>query len=143
MRCNVERACRIWSAEFGVANSEGITKIDTRFLDIIDVIYCAISWCKGTLAYVHLSCLERWLNQSCRTYCELCRYYFNAVETPRYRWSEAICKRGMQFGESVYKIKDKYRGDRGQLTIRLIISRSYYPLNSSKTQQDCQTTTHW
>lgn len=42
--------------------------------------------CKGTLAYVHLSCLERWLNQSCRTYCELCRYYFNAVETPRYRW---------------------------------------------------------
>ncbi|KYN19459.1 E3 ubiquitin-protein ligase MARCH3, partial [Trachymyrmex cornetzi] len=41
--------------------------------------------CKGTLAYVHLSCLERWLNQSCRTYCELCRYYFNAVETPRYR----------------------------------------------------------
>lgn len=44
------------------------------------------SRCKGTLAYVHLSCLERWLNQSCRTYCELCRYYFNAVETPRYRW---------------------------------------------------------
>ncbi|XP_018363674.1 PREDICTED: E3 ubiquitin-protein ligase MARCH3 isoform X1 [Trachymyrmex cornetzi] len=46
--------------------------------------------CKGTLAYVHLSCLERWLNQSCRTYCELCRYYFNAVETPRYRWPESL-----------------------------------------------------
>ncbi|XP_070519698.1 uncharacterized protein [Cardiocondyla obscurior] len=48
------------------------------------------SRCKGTLAYVHLSCLERWLNQSCRTYCELCRYYFNAVETPRYRWPESL-----------------------------------------------------
>ncbi|EZA62241.1 E3 ubiquitin-protein ligase MARCH3 [Ooceraea biroi] len=46
--------------------------------------------CKGTLAYVHLSCLERWLNQSCRTYCELCRYCFNAVETPRYRWPESL-----------------------------------------------------
>ncbi|KAL2744376.1 E3 ubiquitin-protein ligase MARCH3 isoform X1 [Vespula maculifrons] len=34
--------------------------------------------CKGTLAYVHLSCLERWLNQSCRSYCELCNYQFNA-----------------------------------------------------------------
>ncbi|KAG7210542.1 hypothetical protein KM043_012062 [Ampulex compressa] len=46
--------------------------------------------CKGTLAYVHLSCLERWLNQSCHTYCELCRYHFNAVETPRYRWPESL-----------------------------------------------------
>ncbi|XP_068993857.1 E3 ubiquitin-protein ligase MARCHF2 [Neodiprion pinetum] len=46
--------------------------------------------CKGTLAYVHLSCLERWLNQSCRSYCELCRYRYNAVETPRYRWLEAL-----------------------------------------------------
>ncbi|XP_024942149.1 E3 ubiquitin-protein ligase MARCH2 [Cephus cinctus] len=46
--------------------------------------------CKGSLAYVHLSCLERWLNQSCRSYCELCCYHFNAVKTPRYRWSEAL-----------------------------------------------------
>lgn len=55
--------------------------------------------CKGTLAYVHLSCLERWLNQSCRTYCELCRYYFNAVETPRYRWW-ALYLSGMNTSES-------------------------------------------
>ncbi|XP_074095067.1 uncharacterized protein LOC141524847 isoform X1 [Cotesia typhae] len=46
--------------------------------------------CKGTLAYVHLSCLERWLNQSCRNHCELCRYRFNAVETPRYHWKESL-----------------------------------------------------
>ncbi|XP_076621604.1 E3 ubiquitin-protein ligase MARCHF3-like [Colletes latitarsis] len=46
--------------------------------------------CKGTLAYVHLACLERWLNQTCRSYCELCRYRFNVVETPRYRLPESL-----------------------------------------------------
>ncbi|XP_011506022.1 PREDICTED: E3 ubiquitin-protein ligase MARCH3-like [Ceratosolen solmsi marchali] len=46
--------------------------------------------CKGTLAHVHLSCLERWLNQSSRNYCELCNFRYNALETPRYRWFEAL-----------------------------------------------------
>lgn len=32
--------------------------------------------CKGTLAYIHLSCLECWLNQSGRNYCELCSFRF-------------------------------------------------------------------
>lgn len=60
----------------------------TQYGKYFNAIYAVYIFCrcKGTLAYVHLSCLERWLNQSCRTYCELCRYYFNAVETPRYRW---------------------------------------------------------
>ncbi|XP_065167197.1 E3 ubiquitin-protein ligase MARCHF3-like [Atheta coriaria] len=40
--------------------------------------------CKGSMAYVHLSCLERWLNQASRCYCELCMYQFNAVQTKRY-----------------------------------------------------------
>ncbi|KAK9892696.1 hypothetical protein WA026_021552 [Henosepilachna vigintioctopunctata] len=47
-------------------------------------------YCKGTLAYVHLSCLERWLNQSSRSYCELCLYQYNAVETLRYGLLEGI-----------------------------------------------------
>ncbi|XP_034180415.1 E3 ubiquitin-protein ligase MARCHF8 isoform X2 [Osmia lignaria lignaria] len=46
--------------------------------------------CKGSLAYVHLACLERWLNQSSRSYCELCRYHFNVIETPRYRLPESL-----------------------------------------------------
>ncbi|XP_014608865.1 PREDICTED: E3 ubiquitin-protein ligase MARCH3-like [Polistes canadensis] len=46
--------------------------------------------CKGTLAHVHLSCLEKWLNQSCRSYCELCHYQYNAVETLRYNWPESL-----------------------------------------------------
>ncbi|XP_031779690.1 E3 ubiquitin-protein ligase MARCH1-like isoform X2 [Nasonia vitripennis] len=46
--------------------------------------------CKGTQAHVHLSCLERWLNQSCRNYCELCNFRYNALETPRYGWFESL-----------------------------------------------------
>ncbi|KAJ8946194.1 hypothetical protein NQ314_008946 [Rhamnusium bicolor] len=46
--------------------------------------------CKGSLAYVHLSCLERWLNQSSRRHCELCMYQFNAIETKRYKLCEGI-----------------------------------------------------
>lgn len=46
--------------------------------------------CKGSLAYVHLSCLERWLNQSSRSYCELCLYQYNATSTKRYRLCEGI-----------------------------------------------------
>ncbi|KAJ8974315.1 hypothetical protein NQ317_010911 [Molorchus minor] len=46
--------------------------------------------CKGSMAYVHLSCLERWLNQSSRSYCELCMYQYNATETKRYKLCEGI-----------------------------------------------------
>lgn len=46
--------------------------------------------CKGSLAYVHLSCLERWLNQSSRSYCELCLYQYNATATKRYKLCEGI-----------------------------------------------------
>ncbi|KAK5648820.1 hypothetical protein RI129_003712 [Pyrocoelia pectoralis] len=48
--------------------------------------------CKGTLAYVHLTCLERWLNQSSRNYCELCMYHYNAVQTLRYGFWEGILR---------------------------------------------------
>ncbi|XP_018570958.1 E3 ubiquitin-protein ligase MARCH2-like [Anoplophora glabripennis] len=46
--------------------------------------------CKGSLAYVHLSCLERWLNQSSRSYCELCLYQYNATSTKRYKLCEGF-----------------------------------------------------
>ncbi|XP_023013090.1 E3 ubiquitin-protein ligase MARCHF3 [Leptinotarsa decemlineata] len=46
--------------------------------------------CKGTLAYVHLSCLERWLNQSSRSYCELCMYRYSSIETKRYKLCEGL-----------------------------------------------------
>jgi hypothetical protein len=46
--------------------------------------------CKGSLTYVHLSCLERWLNENGQSYCELCQHNFNVIQTPRYRMSEAV-----------------------------------------------------
>lgn len=46
--------------------------------------------CKGTLAYVHLSCLERWLNESSRNYCELCMYRFEATQKKRYKLCEGL-----------------------------------------------------
>jgi len=46
--------------------------------------------CRGSLTYVHLSCLERWLNENGQSSCELCRYNFSVVETQRYRMFEAM-----------------------------------------------------
>ncbi|XP_019762306.1 E3 ubiquitin-protein ligase MARCHF3 [Dendroctonus ponderosae] len=46
--------------------------------------------CKGTLAYIHLSCLERWLNQSGRNFCELCNFRYDAIETQRYSLCQSI-----------------------------------------------------
>lgn len=47
--------------------------------------------CKGTLANVHLTCLERWLNETSRNYCELCMFRFNAIQTQRYNLWESLC----------------------------------------------------
>ncbi|XP_044008541.1 E3 ubiquitin-protein ligase MARCHF3-like [Aphidius gifuensis] len=46
--------------------------------------------CKGTLAHIHLSCLERWLNESSRNHCELCQHIYEAIKTPRYRCFESL-----------------------------------------------------
>ncbi|CAG9770645.1 unnamed protein product [Ceutorhynchus assimilis] len=46
--------------------------------------------CKGTLAFIHLSCLERWLNQSGRNFCELCNFRYEAIETQRYGLCESL-----------------------------------------------------
>ena len=33
-------------------------------------------WCCGSLAYVHRSCLEKWLTRKKQTHCDLCKYEF-------------------------------------------------------------------
>lgn len=33
-------------------------------------------WCSGSLAYVHRSCLEKWLTTKKQTTCDLCKYEF-------------------------------------------------------------------
>ncbi|XP_046669508.1 E3 ubiquitin-protein ligase MARCHF3-like isoform X2 [Homalodisca vitripennis] len=46
--------------------------------------------CKGSLAYVHHLCLERWLNFSSRNSCELCSFQFNVVMNRRYSCLESV-----------------------------------------------------
>ncbi|RZC40716.1 RINGv domain containing protein [Asbolus verrucosus] len=46
--------------------------------------------CKGSLAYVHLSCLEKWINESFRLNCELCGFRYSPVHTQRYTVCESI-----------------------------------------------------
>ncbi|XP_032663354.1 E3 ubiquitin-protein ligase MARCH2-like isoform X2 [Odontomachus brunneus] len=40
--------------------------------------------CRGTVALVHVECLERWLNESGRARCELCGYKYATKRVPRY-----------------------------------------------------------
>lgn len=40
--------------------------------------------CKGTLAYIHRTCLEKWLKRSGTTYCELCRFNYTIKVVERY-----------------------------------------------------------
>lgn len=44
----------------------------------------------GTLAYVHFTCLERWLNSSSRISCELCHFQYNALQSRRYTLWESL-----------------------------------------------------
>lgn len=74
------------------AKVHSVTSIVCRICHTNTVNECLISPCncKGTLAYVHLSCLERWLNESSRNYCELCMYRFEATSTKRYKLCEGL-----------------------------------------------------
>ncbi|XP_056640582.1 E3 ubiquitin-protein ligase MARCHF3-like [Diorhabda sublineata] len=40
--------------------------------------------CRGTVALVHLKCLERWLKDSQHSYCELCMHHYKIERRPRY-----------------------------------------------------------
>ncbi|XP_030755488.1 E3 ubiquitin-protein ligase MARCH3-like [Sitophilus oryzae] len=48
--------------------------------------------CKGTVAFVHRSCLETWLSESGTTICELCHQIFKTERTPKYKSSKSIWK---------------------------------------------------
>nr|CAI5841304.1 unnamed protein product [Callosobruchus analis] len=46
--------------------------------------------CKGTVAFVHKSCLETWLGESNTTACELCHTAFKTERTPRYTSRQSV-----------------------------------------------------
>ncbi|CAH2003618.1 unnamed protein product [Acanthoscelides obtectus] len=45
--------------------------------------------CRGTVALVHLKCLERWLRESDHSTCELCNHRYKIIREPKYSvpWS--------------------------------------------------------
>lgn len=46
--------------------------------------------CRGTMEYVHLSCLERWLAESNNNVCELCGFVFKTARIARFSARTAI-----------------------------------------------------
>lgn len=46
--------------------------------------------CRGTLGYVHRSCLENWLSRSGLTQCELCLYVYKTKSTLRYTMLQSL-----------------------------------------------------
>ncbi|XP_012157817.1 uncharacterized protein LOC105664937 isoform X2 [Ceratitis capitata] len=46
--------------------------------------------CKGSLTYVHIHCLERWIGTSRSTVCELCQFQYNTVQTLRYTCLQSL-----------------------------------------------------
>ncbi|KAI4461760.1 e3 ubiquitin-protein ligase march 2/3 family member [Holotrichia oblita] len=46
--------------------------------------------CKGTVAFVHRSCLEKWLAESNTTSCELCHHVYETERVPKYTAKESI-----------------------------------------------------
>ncbi|XP_026842481.1 E3 ubiquitin-protein ligase MARCH4 isoform X1 [Drosophila persimilis] len=60
--------------------------------------------CKGSLTYVHVQCLERWISTSHCTLCELCQFQYNTEQTLRYSclqslriwYSRAMSRRALQ-----------------------------------------------
>ncbi|XP_068229882.1 E3 ubiquitin-protein ligase MARCHF3-like isoform X2 [Palaemon carinicauda] len=47
--------------------------------------------CSGTLALIHKTCLEKWLNLSSCDTCELCRYVFTLERIPKPFWQFSLC----------------------------------------------------
>ncbi|XP_075169077.1 uncharacterized protein LOC142241216 isoform X2 [Haematobia irritans] len=80
-----------------------IRKLETVSLNSLDLYTCRICHngenrtrlvspclCKGTMKYVHIECLERWLNISGNTSCEMCQYQYKTLLSPRYSFLESL-----------------------------------------------------
>ncbi|XP_034831849.1 uncharacterized protein [Maniola hyperantus] len=46
--------------------------------------------CRGTIAAVHRSCLERWLLQAATSYCELCRHHYVVTRSHKWSWARSL-----------------------------------------------------
>ncbi|KAL0838483.1 hypothetical protein ABMA28_016610 [Loxostege sticticalis] len=48
--------------------------------------------CRGTIAAVHRSCLERWLLQAATSYCELCRHHYIVTRSHKWSWMRSMAE---------------------------------------------------
>ncbi|XP_028162564.1 uncharacterized protein LOC114354392 [Ostrinia furnacalis] len=48
--------------------------------------------CRGTIAAVHRSCLERWLLQAATSYCELCRHHYVVTRSHKWSWMRSMAE---------------------------------------------------
>ncbi|XP_045498118.1 E3 ubiquitin-protein ligase MARCHF3-like isoform X1 [Colias croceus] len=46
--------------------------------------------CRGTIAAVHRSCLERWLLQAATSHCELCRHHYVVTRSHKWSWARSV-----------------------------------------------------
>ncbi|XP_021196688.1 uncharacterized protein LOC110380880 isoform X3 [Helicoverpa armigera] len=51
--------------------------------------------CRGTIAAVHRSCLERWLLQAATSYCELCRHHYVVTRSHKWSWMRSLAEWAM------------------------------------------------
>uniref|UniRef100_A0A1B0D7C6 Uncharacterized protein n=1 Tax=Phlebotomus papatasi TaxID=29031 RepID=A0A1B0D7C6_PHLPP len=45
--------------------------------------FISLCHCRGTVGLVHRHCLEKWLNESGKTECELCHFRYQTASTLR------------------------------------------------------------
>ncbi|XP_026314068.1 uncharacterized protein LOC113225831 isoform X2 [Hyposmocoma kahamanoa] len=65
--------------------------------------------CRGTIAAVHRSCLERWLLQAATSYCELCRHHYVVTRSHKWSWLMSVCAWAMS-GRGRALAADAWRG---------------------------------
>uniref|UniRef100_A0A1A9WMR4 RING-CH-type domain-containing protein n=1 Tax=Glossina brevipalpis TaxID=37001 RepID=A0A1A9WMR4_9MUSC len=86
-----------------VANDDEQNNADNYSLHSIESFVCRICHnsenperlvspclCKGTLTYVHIHCLERWISTSRCTTCELCQFQYNTQQQLRYSMLQSL-----------------------------------------------------
>ncbi|XP_047504222.1 E3 ubiquitin-protein ligase MARCHF2-like isoform X1 [Pieris napi] len=65
--------------------------------------------CRGTIAAVHRSCLERWLLQAATSYCELCRHHYVVTRSHKWSWARSVWEWGVS-GRGRALAADVWRG---------------------------------
>ncbi|XP_061383882.1 uncharacterized protein LOC116770001 isoform X1 [Danaus plexippus] len=65
--------------------------------------------CRGTIAAVHRSCLERWLLQAATSYCELCRHHYVVTRSHKWSWARSVME-WARSGRGAALAADAWRG---------------------------------